>query len=186
MAKGSLRVWLQPHLVDAMVELWYRSYGADVKTGNLVKPGWEGGDPATEPYYLPGDPFTAYDLYTVKFPQQEVNGVWYKATELGHDFTFQGDWEYTLLLEVSPSGLITLYGRCVGGHPTPGMLLEIYLEGELTVQYTIPTEELILNKEYVLETAVAEPGIHTVHGRMVLSNPLGDAEYTTTEQQFEL
>lgn len=100
MAAGSCKVWLNPHIVDATVELWYRSYGADVRTGIFIQPGWGGGDPLAEPYIYPGSPFTSYDLYTVKFPEQTVGGVRYQATELGYDFTFQGDTEY--ILDITP------------------------------------------------------------------------------------
>jgi len=53
-------------------------------------------NPILDPYYLTGAPFMEGDLYTVKFPAQIVNGVQYGATELGFNFTFQYDSEYTI------------------------------------------------------------------------------------------
>lgn len=107
-APGSVSIWLDPHIVTARVELWDQSYGRDIFVGVLIKPGWQGGDPYYEPYYMPGDPIpNDYYLYTIKFPDQTIDGITYQATELGFNFTFASDHIYTIPIQALAT--ITIY-----------------------------------------------------------------------------
>lgn len=105
LAEGSCNIWLTPHLLDAVVELWYQSAEAEAKSATFIKPGWQHPEnPSLDPYRVPGYPFPSDAVYTVKFPRQTVNGVTYKATELGETFTLQRDLEFTMpVTEETPS-----------------------------------------------------------------------------------
>ena len=123
MTGDSISIWLDPHIVTARVEIWDKSYGLDLYIGNFIKPGWSGGDPKDDPYYLPGDPFPAGRVYTVKFPEQVVDGFLYEATELGFDFVIRKDHVYTIPI-------------AVGGTPS-AKTVEINLPDELDLGVNI-------------------------------------------------
>jgi len=101
---GWVKIFLNPHLINARLEIWDQSYGGDLYIGKLINPGWMGtGDPYSEPYYMSGDPFPASRLYRIKFPRQQIDGVWYKYAQLPYTFTFQATVETTIPITPEPT-----------------------------------------------------------------------------------
>jgi len=112
MAGGYLKIWLDPHLIDARVEIWDQSYIGgeyiDLYVGKMLNPGWMGsGDPYSEPYYMVGTPFPASHLYRIKFPRQQVGGVWYEATQLPYLINFGLHKEDTIPITAEAVGIPT-------------------------------------------------------------------------------
>lgn len=171
-------VYLQPPLDYARLELRDRSYDRD----NLVE--YTRTDNGVG--YFSGDPYPDWYVYQVRFPPQTVGGVSYLEARTGM-FTFQAaPLEYTLILtEALPtSATVTVRGLCTGGYPSPSMLLEIYDKGVKVA--SIDFGVIVIGNWYEFETGVTGAGVHTVYGRMVLTNPLGTYEFTTPIKEFEL
>lgn len=106
MAEGSCRIWLDPHLMGARLEIWDQSYIGgeyiDIYVGKLF-------DPLSpdEPYWMVGDPFPAAHLYRIKFPRQQVGGVWYEATQLPYKISFGTNTEDTIPITEEAVGIPT-------------------------------------------------------------------------------
>jgi len=181
LADGSIRIWLNPHLRYARLELWLDWYDEFFYVANfppLVNP--------DDPYYLPGDPFPASYLYTVRFPEQTINGVTYKATQLGWGFTFQGNPDYTITIEekTSSSAIIKVTGIASGGYPIPNMQLRIFNGANLIASQDF--EGVVIGQAYELEVEVTGSGSQSVHGEMILTNALGSYEFATETLNFDL
>lgn len=174
---GSITVYLNPALDGAKLELRYRSYGLDelLFTFYSVDGVW----------HTSQGTLTNYDVFQVRFPPQTVNGVAYKEART-NSFVFYGDVEYSLdLVEAGPSlATVTTRGRGTGGFPAPNLLLEVYDQGVKIASIDIGV--VVSGNWYELEAEVTGPGVHTVYGRMVLTNPLGSYEFTTPTEEFEL
>lgn len=107
MATGWAKIWLDPHLINARLEIWDQSYDWDDYIGKMVNPGWDHfQEPELDPYYMVGSPFPASHLYRIKFPRQQIDGVWYEKTQLSYLFTFQSTIEDTIPITVEPVSLI--------------------------------------------------------------------------------
>jgi len=104
LADGWVKIFLNPHLINGRLEIWDQSYGGDLYIGKLINPGWMGtGDPSTEPYYMSGSPFPSSHIYRIKFPRQQIDGIWYKSTQLPYGFTFQSTIEETIPITPEPT-----------------------------------------------------------------------------------
>lgn len=96
MADGWAKIWLDPHLINGTLEIWYQSYDNDLYVGKMFNPGWDGSADPTDPYFMDGGPFAVADVYRIKFPKQEIGGVWYEATQLPYQFSFATHLEETI------------------------------------------------------------------------------------------
>lgn len=81
---------------------------------------------------------------------------------------------------------VKVNGKCTAGFPVPTMHLELYDNGAKRKESNIT--DVTLGTTYTLQDtmAVADVGSHTVYGRMVLTNPLGSYEFTSSSQSFDI
>lgn len=114
--------------------------------------------------------------------------VWYDDLEIYEDGVLIYYNDFTEPLGWGVGATVSVNGVCDAGYPTPDMILELYDNGVLRKTVTIPGADLVLGTKYTLtETmTVADVGDHIAYGRMVLSNPLGDWEFTTPEREFSI
>lgn len=81
---------------------------------------------------------------------------------------------------------INVNGVCTAGFPIPTMVIELY--DNVALRKTLTPPAVVLGTTYTLTDtmALADVGAHTIYGRMVLSNPLGDYEFTSPSESFDI
>ena len=82
------------------------------------------------------------------------------------------------------SATVTVRGKATGGYPAISMALEIYDKGVKIKSK--PVGVVSIGTVYEDSVGVTGAGIHTVYGRMVLTNALGSYEFLTPTKEFEL
>lgn len=126
MATGWAKIWLDPHLINGRLEIWDQSYDRDLYIGKMLNPGWDGSEDPTDPYFMSGGPFPAANTYRIKFPEQEINGVLYKATQLPYQFSFTTHLEAiipitgTVLVAKASITKVSLPDKLEAGDPITG------------------------------------------------------------------
>ena len=81
---------------------------------------------------------------------------------------------------------VTVRGKCTGGYPVPSMLLEIYDNNIKIESGFLDASRVSIGSTQDLKRFVTGAGIHTVYGRMVLTNPLGSYQFLTETKEFTL
>lgn len=192
--KAAIDAFLGPEIQDARVtgivtpaKAGFRVFPQRLREGVWV--GFLTGeytDPAGTVSWLMHPEFSPVRL---RMLAQTVDGVEYKAYTSEQATIWAGSevdlYLYPEALPLLPSSAtVTVNGRATGGYPTPSMRLYVYDKGVQVGYKDFPP--ISIGSWYTYEKVITGAGVHTVYGRMVLTNPLGSYEFTTETIEFEL